>query len=417
VPAVIARLSLMMFLQFGVIGAWTSVLAPYLDELGFEPIDVAWIFSTSAIGSIVAPFIWSQIADRWVSAERCISLCAALAGVLLWWSAQMREPGELFWAILGFWMFMMPVLSLAPTVAFRHIVHPERHYGHIRMWGTVGWMAAGWVLTLWLHVAGRFTSYHTPGLADSLRWGAILAWALSVYAWTLPPTPPLSSETEHVGFFGILLRCIDAPLAAMTLFRVRAFVVYLICFFGCYVSWPFNMQMTSLLIKSKGIADKELPMLLTIAQSTEAITLGALPFILRRLGQRRTQIVGITSWSLALVVLTISRPTLLLVMSLLLHGFYITCFLVAGQVFVNRIAQHHYRASAQGLLVIVNGLGLLLGNILVGWIRKEVDDDYCRAFFPAAVGIAILAGFFIAGFWPRSEPAQIVPATDEPRVE
>ena len=97
--------------------------------------------------------------------------------------------------------------------------------------------------------------------------------------------------------------------------------------------------------------------------------------------------------------------------SLVLHGFFITCFLVAGQVFINRIARHEFRASAQGLLVLINGLGLLLGNFIVGELRDRLSDDYPRVFLPAAVGVTGLALLFVARFHPKL-PAREIPARE-----
>ena len=86
-----------------------------------------------------------EIADRWLPAQHCISFCAFLCGVLLWVLADLRSPWPIFLASLGFWFFMVPVLSLGTAVTFRHLQHPEREFGPVRMWGTLGWVAAnGW---------------------------------------------------------------------------------------------------------------------------------------------------------------------------------------------------------------------------------------------------------------------------------
>jgi predicted MFS family arabinose efflux permease len=111
-------------------------------------------------------------------------------------------------------------------------------------------------------------------------------------------------------------------------------------------------------------------------------------------------VLGITSWWLALVVLAIGGPLALVMPSLLLHGLYICWFLIAGQVFVNRIAQHDFRASAQGLLNLINGMGQIVGNILVSRLRDAAHDDYARVFLPAAIVVGMLAVFFVLDFHP-----------------
>ncbi|HEX3314212.1 MAG TPA: MFS transporter, partial [Gemmataceae bacterium] len=353
---------------------------------------------------------WSQIADRWLAADRCVFVCALVAGTLLWFAADMRDPRTLFWTRLVIMMFTVPLNSLGPVLAFRHLRHPDRDFGIVRMWGTVGWMAAGWTLTLWFMFIDAWTGTPHVGLSDSLRLGAIFGWILAAYSLTLRRTPPLHPESSREGILGVLHRMVDAPLAAMGLFRQRAFVVYVVCFFGAYVTWPFNLQLTSQLLHARGIPEDWLSTVLTITQVMEVVTLGMLPVLLRRFGQRRTMIVGITAWALGLIALTIGRPVGFLIASFLVHGFYITCFLVAGQIFVQRIAERHCRASAQGLLVLIAGVAQLLGNFCVGWIRTAAGpDDFVRAFLPAAVLVSGLAVYFAIRFRPHSPPPERLP--------
>lgn len=394
------RLSVMMFLQYAILGAWAPVFGPYLKTLSLTNTQTAWIWSTAAIGSIVAPLIWGQIADRWLAAERCISLCAAVAGVTLWLAAKTTESWSLFWLFLVFWLFQMPIMSVGAALTFRHLDRPERQFGPIRLWGTVGWMAAGWVFAIWL------TQWETPldRLDDSLRAGALFAWSLAFYAFTLPATPPMPTR-EHPDHHGSWRRALDAPLRAVQLFRHPAFAVYCVCLFLLYVSWPFNMQMTTLLIKGLIDDSAALPAIMSVAQTTEVATLATLPFILERFGQKQTMMLGITSWFFALVALAIGGPAALVIPSLMLHGLYICCFLIAGQVFVNRIAQHDFRASAQGILVLTNGLGQFVGNFLVGALRDQTDDNYARTFLPAAIGIGMLTIYFALNFEPN-RPAE-----------
>src|SRR5262249_47208424 len=162
---------------YAIIGAWSPVFGPYLKSLSLSYFETAWIFSGTAIASLLAPIVWGQIADRWLAAERCISLCATVCGVMLWLASHQEGPCTLFWLFLVFWMFQMPILSIGSALTFRHLDHPERQFGPIRKWGTIGWMAISWGFSLWL------SRYDQPGsrLADSLRGGAIAAWILAIY--------------------------------------------------------------------------------------------------------------------------------------------------------------------------------------------------------------------------------------------
>ncbi len=389
------RLSVMMLLQYAILGAWAPVLGPYLSDLHFTFTETAWIWSTAALGSMLAPILWGQIADRWVAAEKCISLCAVVAGLMLWWASHAADPATFFWLFFVFWLFQMPLMSIGSALTFRHLEHPERQFGPIRVWGTIGWMAASWIFNIWLF------RYDSPRdhFDDSLRGGAIAAWLLAIYAFTLPATPPLPprlSPAHH----GHWRRFLDAPVRAFQLFRIPAFAVLCVCLFVLYVSWPFNMQLTSLLVSRLTTDAKWLPTIMTLAQTTEVAALATLPFILGRLGQKRTMTVGIVSWCLALAALSIGGPFALVIPSLMLHGVFICCFLVAGQVFVNRIAHHDFRASSQGLLVLINGMGQFVGNFLVSLLREWTHDDYPRTFLPAAIGVGVLSLFFMLAFQP-----------------
>ena len=144
-----ARLSLLMFLQYAVPGSWVPLFSLILAEMGFSPREVAWACATSALGALLAPLPWGQIADRLVAAERCISFCAFICGILLWVLAELRAPWSVFIVTLAFWFFMIPVLSLGTALTFRHLQHPERDFGPVRMWGTLGWAAANWCLGCW----------------------------------------------------------------------------------------------------------------------------------------------------------------------------------------------------------------------------------------------------------------------------
>src|SRR5262249_21274864 len=119
---------------------------------------------------------------------------------------------------------------------------------------------------------------------------------------------------------------------------------------------------------------------LTIAQSTEIVALGLLPMLLLRLGTRGTMRLGLAAWTLALILLMVGQPLGLVLGSMTLNGLCICCYLVAGQVFINRLAHGDIRASAQGLFSFTNGMGLLAGNLLVGAVRAQVN-------FPPSLGV------------------------------
>ncbi len=215
---------------------------------------------------------------------------------------------------------------------------------------------------------------------------------LACYALTLPLTPPRKSAKVRF-----------APLKALALVSYRPFAVFLICHFGLCLTFPVSIQNTPLLLMSLGIPKERLTLDMTLAQSTEVVTLLALPWILTRFQFRRALLVGIGAWTLGMAVMMIGEPRTLVIGSLVFHGVYICCFLVTGQVFVNRLATGDIRASAQGLLTFSAGLAMLGGNFLVGWIRELAGERFPPVFgFGAALAAVLLMVFFL-GFHHETE--------------
>jgi MFS family permease len=390
-----------MFLAYGIMGAWVPVLSPYLERLGFAPKQIAWIFASNALAALIAPLFWSQVADRWVPAERCICFGAASCAVLLWIMAGIDQVQILFWMSVVFWFFLLPTLSLSSALTFRHLPHPEKQFGKVRVWGTVGWISAGLILSAWLSqptwLREMLTGSDQPAdLSDSMRLGAVLSALLALHALTLPSTPPSPSSVSATSHW--IRRFMDAPLRATTMFRRRSFAIYVVCMFFLYVTWPFNLQLTSLLIQSLGVEKRNLSSMLAIAQTTEVLTLVLLPRLLIRFGQKGTMMLGLLAWVSALTAFSIGKPLAFVAPSMVFHGLYITCFLVAGQVFVNRIAQQDYRASAQGMLLVVQGMGLFIGNIAVGFVREWAGDAISQAYLPPLAITILLTMLFVAGF-------------------
>jgi MFS family permease len=398
------RLAVQIFLAYAVMGAWLPIFTLYLtQQLGFSPQATAWASATNAIGALIAPLFWGQIADRWLAMERSLSLCALGSGIGLFALTALSGPWAVFFTCVAIWFFLVPLIGLTSSLIFRQLDHPERDFGRIRVWGTLGWMTANWLLTWWFEESPAY-SRREPDLGDSLRLGGIAAFVVALYALTLPHTPPRpSSSLASPSWLG---RLTDAPWSAMQLFRNRSFLVYCVCMFGLYITFPFPVQMNPLLLRHLQFDERQVPLVLTIAQSTEAISLFLLPVFLTRLGVKRTMLLGCIAWGAGLWALSIGSPDWFVMAAMASHGLFISCFVIAGQVFVNKQATHDIRASVQGLLVLVNGCGLLLGHLLVGVIRAGTQDNFAEAYLIAACIAAVLAVTFLLGFTP--EPAAAV---------
>jgi MFS family permease len=217
--------------------------------------------------------------------------------------------------------------------------------------------------------------------------GAVLAFLLALFALTLPHVPPRAGHSSAA-----------IPLAVFRLFRSRAFATYAVCTFGVCLTYPFTCQATPLLLKELGVPPQWLAPALTWGQATEVVAMGLLPMLLLRLGLRGTMLVGLAAWALSMAIQGLGRPVGLVVGAVGFNGLCVAYFLVAGQVFVNRLARGRLRASVQALLTFVNGLGMLMGNLLVGWLRDRSGGQLPGAFAVAAFITASLLLIFLAGF-------------------
>src|SRR5690349_4648040 len=268
------RLSLLMFLYYAVQGAFVPLFSLRLQELGLTPLEIGWACATQALATLVAPLAAGQIADRWFPAERCLAICCLLSGILLWIMAHLVCASAIFTASLALWLVLGPASTLCTALSFAHLPQHGGYFGLIRLWGTVGWVVSGWLVgyrlsqPAWL---GDRATAPISGLADAFRIASLLAFALSAYALTLPPTPPQR-------------------------------------FLGVCVTLPFTTQATPLLLVHLGIPRRWISPTLTLGQSMEIVSLALLPMLLLRLGVRRTMLLGLTAWASLLAVLWRGEP-------------------------------------------------------------------------------------------------------------
>ena len=384
------RLAALMFLQYSFPGALLQLYSVHLEKLGFDALTIGVCSASQALGTVLVALLAGQAADRWFAAERCLVVCSFLSGIILLLLTTLHGETGVFLATLAFWLLAGPTVLIGTSVCFRHLQQPDRDFGGVRLWGTVGWMTPGWLILGW----GRFNGITggAPPAIEMFRVGSAFAFILAVYALTLPPTPPLTHDPRKA-----------APLAALGLLRFSPFAVYCACTFGVCVTFPFTTQATPLLLVRLGVEGEWLGPTLTLSQVSEVVVLFLLPMFLLRLGLRGTMLLGLAAWVGVLTILAIGGPLALVVSSLALNGVLVGGFLVAGQVYVNRLVGDGLRASVQALLTFVNGAGMLIGNLLVGYLRRVHHGDLPQAFTVAAAITGCTFLLFLVGFRVREE--------------
>lgn len=388
------RLSILMLLQWAIPGSVIPLLSVHLEQsLHFGRLETAWCCATQAVAAVVSSHFAGQIADRWFSAEKAMAVYAALSGLALFLLAELGTPLGVFFGAFAFWLVAGPMLLMGTTVCLCNLRDSPREFGPIRMWGTVGWMAVGWVVAAWLGLSPSLFPARHPPLSDAFRIGGLIAFALAAYALTLPPTPPRPRVGAGRRF---------APFQAGRLLRARPFFVYCVCLLGTSLTFPLTTQNTPLLLDRVGVPRAWLSAALTIAQASEIVLLGVYPILLLRLGLRAMMLLGLAAWLMSLSMMAVGRPVALVLGSQLLNGFFVTGFMIAGQLYVDGLADDDLRASVQGLLSFAAGLGLIAGNLLAGGLREATGGELPPTFAIGAGITAVLVVLFLVGF--RSDP-------------
>ena len=385
--AAATRLAVLMFLQ----SAFPTLLPLYSvhleKRLGFPSLTVGVCGAARALGTVLVALFAGQAADRWFAAKACVAVCSLFAGVLLLLLTTLTEPLAVFLTTLAFWAMAAPVMMLGTSICFRQFDPPERDYSSA-LWAPSAGSPPAWLLLRdGANCRPRLTAMTS---IDQFRLGSAFAFVLAVYALTLPRTPPLLDGKRKA-----------APLAALRLLRGRAFAVYCACTFGVCVTFSFSTQATPLLLGRLGVPREWLGPTQTLAQVSEVAALMLLPMFLLRLGLRGTMLFGLAAWAAAMTILAVGRPLGLVVGSFVFNGLCVSGFLVAGQVFVNRHASDDVRASVQALLTFVNAAGMLLGHLLVGYLRWLHDGGLPQAFGVAAAITGAILLLFAVGFRER----------------
>lgn len=356
--SVFIRLSVMMLLQYMIWGAWGSYLPVYLDELGFSSMQGGAIYSMLFFASMIAPFIGGQIADRYMASEKYLALSQLAGGVLMFVMAAQTQ----FWPfllVMFLWsMFYAPTLPLTNVICFSHLSDVDRQFGAIRLWGTIGWILAGWFLTLWLRM-------DADG-ANCLRLAGVASIAMGAFSFFLPHTPPKKAVGNPMAF-----------VDAFALLKKPSFMVFMIVAFVVATELQFYYILTGPFLLALGVESANISAWMTLAQIAEMLTLLILlPIVLPRAGIKMSILIGILAWPVRYIIFAFGGPLWLILASLPLHGLCYVFFFVVAQIYVDRVAPKDIRNSAQSLLFFVTfGLGLTLGSYFAGWIRALFTAD------------------------------------------
>jgi nucleoside transporter len=383
------RLGVMMFLEYLIWGSWLPLLALYLgDVLGFSGGQIGWIFATQAIACLAGLYFGGQIADRMLSTEKLLALLHLVGGIAMFALAYQATFWSFFIVMLVYQLAYMPTMSLTNAVVFQHVADPQRDFGRIRLWGTIGWIAASWPFVFIL--AGKTGADLHAALSSIFTVAGVASIALAAFSLTLPHTPPAKRDGG-----------ISAPMQAIGLLRDPMMLVLFVATLmdalvhQCYFQW------TSPFLQQAGLAENMIMPAMSVGQIAEIGSMAALGWALARLGWKWTMTIGILAHAARFFVFAIGDPLWLMVGINVVHGMCYAFFFAAVYIFVDERCPKDARASAQGLFnLVILGIGPFAGSLLWGWLG-DVFRNADGSIAPAVLALAA-ALLMMAAFHPRS---------------
>jgi nucleoside transporter len=357
-----------MFLQFFIWGGWFVTMGSYLAaNLHASGAQTGLAYGTQAWGAIIAPFIVGLIADRYFNAERLLGIVHIAGGVLMYVLYSTGAFGAFYPVLLAYMILYMPTLALVNAIAFRQVDDPSRHFPGLRVWGTIGWIVAGLVISYlfgWDSHAGIAQGL----LRKTFLMSSIASIVLGVYAFTLPATPPMPAAGEG----GSLGRALGFD--ALVLLRERNFAVFFVASVLICIPLAFYYQNANQFLTEIQVANATGKQ--TIGQMSEVLFMLALPLFLRTFGMKATLLIGMLAWATRYVLFAFGDAhglAFMLIIGIALHGVCYDFFFVSGQIYTDSKAGAAHKAAAQGLITLATyGLGMLVGF----WAAGLIDDLY-----------------------------------------
>lgn len=397
------KLSLMMFLEFFIWGAWFVTLGTFLgNNLKASGAETAAIFSTQSWGAIIAPFIIGLIADRYFNAEKILGILHLAGAFLMYQMYQSAEVNLFYIYVLIYMVLYMPTLALVNSVAFNQMKDPEKEFSNIRVWGTIGWILAGLSISFLFHWDS--TEAIAQGLLkNTFLLAGIAALVLGLLSFTLPKTPPKVSE-EKIKIGDII------GLDALKLLKDKNFLIFFIASILICIPLAFYYQNAHPFLTAAGVENPTGKM--AIGQISEALFLLSIPLFFSRFGFKKTILVGMIAWVIRYVLFAYGNGgelSFMLIAGIALHGICYDFFFVSGQIYTNSRAGEKYKSAAQGLITLATyGIGMLIGFAVAGWITdnyKTIEGAVNWQMvwiIPAGIAFAVFL-FFILSFKDKKE--------------
>jgi len=408
------KLCIMMFLQFFVWGVFFVTMGTYLSKLfeGQEGINsiIGQSYATQTWAALFAPLIVGFLGDRLMNKEQLNGILHLIGAGLLWWVSTITDSTVLFWALLTFFICYMPTLALVNTITFQNVDDIESDFPKVRLWGTIGWIVAGLVISE--SFFGLFPFPVLPGVEEGgstniqFKIAAIVSAIYGVFSFALPASPP-QGKGEPVDIIKVL------GFDALKLMKNPSYLVFAVCSFLVCIPLAFYYARTGEFVGAMAFGNRT-GGVMALGQVSEIFFMALVPFFLLRLGVKNMLLVGMVAWAVRYVLFGLFPDSAaMLVVGIALHGICYDFFFVTGQLYTDRVAPPETRTSAQALVgLLTYGAGMLVGNYVLGYWgdRLELDPSTKegwmadgRAFWlMPAIFAGVIAVVFFLTFWDKT---------------
>lgn len=383
------QLALMMFLNFFVWGIWFVTMGTYLGtRLGATGIEIGMAYGTQSLGAIIAPFVIGLIADKYFAAQRILGILHLTGAVLMYVISQETAFNGFYPYLLVYMIIYMPTLALVNAISFKQLSNPEKQFSNIRVWGTLGWIAAG-LLIGWMALEKNGT------LEQTFKVASMISLVLGVYSFTLPHTPPPKAGTSTN--LGQII-----GLDSLRLLKDKNFLIFFLASLLICIPLAFYYQETNIFLNETGVSNAASKM--TLGQMSETLFLFLMPFFFVRLGIKKMLLIGMLAWVIRYLLFgwgDAGSGMWLLYGGIILHGICYDFFFVTGQIYTDQKAGEKIRSSAQGMITLATyGVGMLVGFWLAGLIAEHYKTaqghDWTSIWMiPAGISALILIAFLL----------------------
>lgn len=406
------RLTILSFMEFFIWGSWLITIGAYwFQNRQWSGAEFGAIFSTMGISAIFMPAITGLIADRFVNAERLLGVCHLLGAAVLLFLPEVNDPSTFFWVILLYMLFYMPTISLANTVSYTVLVGAGKSivndFPPIRVWGTIGFIVAMWIVSL-LKIETSALQFYVAAAASV---------GLGVYAFTLPACPPraeVKKSDSFVSLFGLQAFSLFKDVK-MALFFIFAMLLGAALQLTNAYGDTFLHDFDKIERYQQSIAVQYPAIIMSISQMSETLFILAIPFFLKRFGIKRVMLISMIAWVFRFGLFAYGNPgegLWMIILSCIVYGMAFDFFNISGSLFVDTQVKESIRASAQGIFMMMsNGFGAWLGSTISGLViqnyftNPDQSMNWKEIWLSFAGYSLVVAVLFAVLFRHRHEPA------------